>query len=274
MALDRKTYRFTFGVDVGNGVDSDDRISLSGHTVWESILSFGRGLSFFNENPVTAEQVEEIRVLRALWIRYLSFPVFLGGFMHGGSDNREIAYLANVTGPTAVDAAFFANTPAGTELGVEFHTSPDSSSTTFISGIREIGQDGEIYIITNPGRIDSDGVTQADAAIGEPVLVVPDLPVGPEVSVRSGNIKVLETFIEAGTESRIVSQGTNAIIVPAHVARERVLGVATGIDFSLPDTSGVVTIGGQESYLLQTANELSPRRFQLELIRNIPEGDV
>ena len=133
-----------------------------------------------------------------------------------------------------------------------------------------MGDAGEIYTITNPGRIDSDGITQYSIQGGEPDLVVPELPSSPETTVRKGNIKVTEAVIEGPTTARAITQGANTIIVPQHVAREYIEGIAYGVDFSLPDTSGVITIDG-EQYLLQNSTELSPRKFQVSLLRNISE---
>ena len=110
MALDRKTYVFRFGVSSGV-TDPLDRVSFTkGRTVFERVDAIGQGISLFNEDPVSADDLETMRILRTTWIRYLNFPCFLGGFMDGGSDTqRDVAYLINVVGPTQQERDIFRN---------------------------------------------------------------------------------------------------------------------------------------------------------------------
>lgn len=275
MALDRKTYRFSFGVNTGI-VHPDDRVSFTKDReglgrVFDGLTTADtRGIHLFAQEPVSSDTLEDMRILRAVWIRYLHFPCFLGGFVDGSDDNqRDIAYLLNVAGPFEISASPGLGIRGGYELLLQFASMSGSALQTVISGDRGSGLAGEIYIITNPGRTDSDGVVQKNADMGEPPLVVPPLPKGS--TQRYGNIRVTESTFQGETERQVISQGASTILVPSYAAREFVEGITYGIDFSLPDASGRLTIQGSE-YRLRDARELSNRKFAVQLTRDVSES--
>ena len=186
---------------------------------------------------------------------YRRFPIYVKGRDRDG-DYSSIYYISTVEEYTHSD---------GTGIKIFVSESPTGLPVFRLPPVFPVLTD--IYVITEPSRVDSDRVRQA----GGPDLVIPeDIPgIGSEFNAI---LKVDEVLFTGRTNSETISVGDTNVSTPGIEPVETVRGTVSG---PLPELAklGGFAVLEDEVYTIRTFDQLRAGQYEIILERYLgPEG--